>query len=215
MLSPFKTAYENKAFDQLEGQVGTIKIFMSRLATKESFWIFSGDEVELKISDIVLASDPNTQDINSALYSSVLNRTLKVINEKGNLPCAVIADEFPTIYMHKIDNVITIYIHKIDNVIATARSNKIAVMLGLQELPQLKQFYKKEIADTITAIAGNILSGAVRDKGTLDWLEKMLYVIKVLWIGWKKCLEKLSRKLTRKVFLNKEQRKVSMRKWTL
>ncbi len=173
LLSPFKTAYENKAFDQLEGQIGTIKIFMSRLATKESFWIFSGNEVELKISDkdnpsiLVLASDPNTQDINSALYSSVLNRTLKVINEKGNLPCAVIADEFPTIYMHKIDNVI-----------ATARSNKIAVMLGLQELPQLKQFYKKEIADTITAIAGNVLSGAVRDKNTLDWLEKMFGKIK-------------------------------------
>lgn len=173
LLSPFKTAYENKAFDQLEGQIGTLKIFMSRLATKESFWIFSGDEIELKITDnenpsvLVLASDPNTQDINSALYSSVLNRTLKVINEKGNLPCAVIADEFPTIYMHKIDNVI-----------ATARSNRIAVMLGLQELPQLKQFYKKEIADTITAIAGNILSGAVRDKGTLDWLEKLFGKIK-------------------------------------
>ncbi len=173
LLSPFKTAYENKAFDQLEGQVGTLKIFMSRLATKESFWIFSGDEVELKITDkenpsiLVLASDPNTQDINSALYSSVLNRTLKVINEKGNLPCAVIADEFPTIYMHKIDNVI-----------ATARSNKIGVMLGLQELPQLKQFYKKEIADTITAITGNILSGAVRDKSTLDWLEKLFGKIK-------------------------------------
>lgn len=173
LLSPFKSAYENKAFDQLEGQIGTLKIFMSRLATKESFWIFSGDEVELKISDrekpsiMVLASDPNTQDINSALYSSVLNRTLKVINEKGNLPCAIIADEFPTIY-----------IHKIDNVIATARSNKIAVMLGLQELPQLKQFYKKEIADTITAIAGNILAGAARDKNTLDWLEKMFGKIK-------------------------------------
>ncbi len=173
LLSPFKSAYENKAFDQLEGQIGTLKIFMSRLATKESFWIFSGDEVELKITDrknpsvLVLASDPSTQDINSALYSSVLNRTLKVINEKGNLPCAVIADEFPTIYMHKIDNVI-----------ATARSNKIGVMLGLQELPQLKQFYKKEIADTITAVAGNILSGAVRDKGTLDWLEKLFGKIK-------------------------------------
>jgi hypothetical protein len=64
LLSPFKTAYDNKAFDQLEGQIGTLKIFLSRLATKESFWVFSGDEVELKITDrenpsiIILASDP-------------------------------------------------------------------------------------------------------------------------------------------------------------
>ena len=173
LLSPFKSAYDNKAFDQLEGQVGTLKIFLSRLATKESFWVFSGDEVQLKISDkekpsmLILASDPATQDINSALYSSVLNRTLKLINSKGNHPSGIIADEFPTIY-----------IHKIDNVIATARSNKVAVMLGLQEIPQLRQFYKKEVADTISAIIGNVLSGAVRDKNTLDWLEKMFGKIK-------------------------------------
>lgn len=173
LLSPFKSAYDNKAFDQLEGQVGILKIFLSRLATKESFWVFSGDEVQLKISDkekpstIILASDPATQDINSALYSSVLNRTLKLINSKGNHPSGIIADEFPTIY-----------IHKIDNVIATARSNRVAVMLGLQELPQLRQFYKKEVGETISAIIGNILSGSARDKNTLDWLEKMFGKIK-------------------------------------
>ena len=173
LLSPFKTAYDNKAFDQLEGQIGTLKIFLSRLATKESFWVFSGDEVELKITDrenpsiIILASDPGTQDINSALYSAVLNRTLRLVNSKHNLLGGIIADEFPTIY-----------IHKIDNVVATARSNRVAVLLGLQEIPQLRQFYKKEVADTISAIVGNILSGSARDKNTLDWLEKLFGKIK-------------------------------------
>jgi traG family protein len=173
LMSPFKSAYENKAFDQLEGQISTIKIFLSRLATKESFWVFSGDEVQLKISDpenpsiLILASNPRTQDINSALYSAVLNRVISQINDKGNLYSGLIADEFPTIY-----------IHKIDNLVATARSNKVAVMLGLQEQPQLRQFYKKEVAETISAIMGNILSGAVRDKGTLDWLEKLFGKIK-------------------------------------
>ncbi|MCW3170292.1 type IV secretion system DNA-binding domain-containing protein [Chryseobacterium sp. 09-1422] len=173
LLSPFKTAYENKAFDQLEGQIGTLKIFLSRLATKESFWVFSADEVELKITDkqnpsiMILASDPATQDINSALYSSILNRTLRLINSKHNLPGGIIADEFPTIY-----------IHKIDTIVATARSNKVAVVLGLQEIPQLRQFYKKEVADTISAIVGNILSGSARDKNTLEWLEKLFGKIK-------------------------------------
>lgn len=173
LLSPFKTAYDNKAFDQLEGQVGTLKIFLSRLATKESFWVFSGDEVELKITErenpsiIILASDPGTQDINSALYSAVLNRILRLVNSKHNLLGGIIADEFPTIY-----------IHKIDNVVATARSNRVAVLLGLQEIPQLRQFYKKEVADTISAIVGNILSGSARDKNTLEWLEKLFGKIK-------------------------------------
>lgn len=168
LLSPFYSAYKNQAFDQLEGQIGTIKILMSKLATKESFWVFGKNDINLKISDknnptvLILASDPNTQDINSAFYAVVLNRLLRLVNSKGNLPVGVIADEVPTLY-----------IHKIDNVIATARSNKVAVMLGLQEIPQFKQFYKKEIADTIVSIVGNILSGSARNKETLDWLEKV------------------------------------------
>src|SRR5690606_11686184 len=72
----------------------------------------------------------------------------------------------------------TIYIHKIDNIVATARSNKVAVVLGLQELPQLRQFYKKDVADTIASIIGNVISGSARDKNTLDWLERMFGKIK-------------------------------------
>ncbi|MHA6727129.1 TraM recognition domain-containing protein [Chryseobacterium sp. A301] len=173
MLAPFKSAYDNRAFDQLEGQVGTLRVLLSRLSTKESYWVFSGEEVNLKITDqndpsvLVLASSPETEGINSALYASVLNRVLRVINQKGNLPAGIIADEFPTIY-----------IHKIDSVVATARSSKIAVMLGLQELPQLKQLYKREVADTICSVMGNILCGSVRDRHTLEWLERLFGKIK-------------------------------------
>ena len=134
LLSPFMSAYHAKAFDQLEGQVGTLKIFISRLATKETFWVFSGDDFNLKISSpqepgmLVLANDPNTQNINSACYSIVINRLTKLINTKGNLPSALIIDEVPTLFVHKVENLI-----------ATARSNKVAVLMGLQELPQFNQ----------------------------------------------------------------------------
>ena len=100
------------------------------------------DRKEENPSILILASDPRTQDINSALYSAVLNRTLRLVNSKHNLPGGIIADEFPTIY-----------IHKIDNVVATARSNRVAVLLGLQELPQLRQFYKKEVSASMTGLA--------------------------------------------------------------
>jgi hypothetical protein len=168
LLSPFKSAFMAKAFDQLEGQVGTLKIFISRLATKESFWVFSGDDFDLKISDkeapgiLVLANDPNTQNINSACYSVILNRLTKLINSKGNLPSALIIDEVPTLYVHKVENLI-----------AVARSNKVSILLGLQELPQFQQQYGKDTAATITAVTGNVLSGSVRNKETLDWLEKL------------------------------------------
>ncbi len=173
LLSPFMSAHNKKAYDQLEGQVGTLKIFISRLATKESFWVFSGDDFNLKISDpehpsiLVLANDPMTQDMNSALYALVVNRLVSLINSKGNIPTSIIADEAPTLY-----------IHRVENLIATARSNKVGVVLGLQELPQFQQQYGKETASTITAIIGNVLSGSVRNKETLEWLERMFGKIK-------------------------------------
>jgi len=168
LLSPFKSAYTLKAYDQLEGQIGTLKIFISRVATKETYWVFSGDDFNLKLSDkdtpgiLIMANDPNTQAINATCYSVVLNRLTKLINSKGNLPSALIIDEMPTLYTHKIENLI-----------AEARSNKVAVLLGLQELPQLNQNYGKETAATITSVVGNVLAGSVRNKETLDWLERL------------------------------------------
>jgi len=145
-----------------------LKIFISRLNTKETAWVFSGDDFNLKISDpqdpsiLILANSTTTQNINSTCYSVVVNRLTRLINTKGNLPVAVIADEAPTLY-----------IHRIENLISTARSNKVAVLLGLQELPQLKQLQGKDTATTMTAVIGNVLSGSVRHKETLEWLERL------------------------------------------
>lgn len=168
MVSPFRSAYEKKVFKQLEGQVGTLKIFLSRLNTKETAWVFSGDDFDLKISDpkspsiLVLANSTETQSITGTCYSVIINRLTRLINTKGNLPTALIADEAPTFY-----------IHKIENLISTARSNKVAVLLGLQELPQLNQLQGKDTASTMTSVIGNVLCGSVRHKDTLSWLEMM------------------------------------------
>ncbi|WP_316738474.1 type IV secretory system conjugative DNA transfer family protein [Pedobacter aquatilis] len=173
LLSPFMTAYKAQAYNQLEGQIGTLKIFISRLATKETYWIFSGDDFNLKISSeyspalLILANDPNTQNINSACYSLILNRLTRLLNSKGNLPSALIIDELPTLFVHRIENLI-----------ATARSNKVAVLMGLQELPQFQQQYGKDTASTICAVIGNILSGSVRNKETLEWLERLFGKVK-------------------------------------
>jgi hypothetical protein len=171
LLSPFYSAFQKGAFDQLEGQIGTLRINISRLATKETFWVFTGDDFDLKISNppsvLVLANSPNSQNVNSAFFSAILLRIIRLVNEPGNHPCALVVDELPTLYLHKLDNLI-----------ATARSNKVAVVLGLQEVTQLQQLQGKETAATITSIMGSILSGAVRSKETLDWLERMFGKVK-------------------------------------
>jgi type IV secretory pathway TraG/TraD family ATPase VirD4 len=173
LLSPFVTAYRAKAFEQLEGQVGTLKIFISRMATKETFWVFSGDDFDLKISDpahpgvLVLANDPSTQSINSACYSVVMNCILREINSKGNIPVGIVVDESPSLYCHRVDVCVS-----------QARSNHVSVLLGMQELPMLRQQYGKETAETITSVMGNVLSGSVRNKDTLEWLERLFGKVK-------------------------------------
>lgn len=155
----------------MEGQIGSVRINISRLATKETFWVFGANDFDLKISNppsvLVLANSPDSQNINSAFFASILLRVIRLVNNPGNNPCALVVDELPTLYLHKLDNLI-----------ATARSNKVAVMLGLQDLSQLQQQQGKETASTISSLMGSVISGAVRSKDTLDWLEKLFGRIK-------------------------------------
>lgn len=175
LLSPFMTAYKAKAFEQLEGQVGTLKIFISRIATKETYWVFSGDDFDLKINNpaspglLILANDPLTQSTNAACYSVVLNRITKLINTKGNLPVGLIIDEAASLMVNRLDILL-----------AQARSNKVATLLGFQSMQQIQQQYGKETAATITSIVGNVLSGSVQNKDTLDWLERIFGKVKQL-----------------------------------
>ena len=55
----------------------------------------------------------------------------------------------------------TIYFNKMDSLIATARSNKVATTLAMQDFRQLKKDYGKEQADVIVDITGNLISGQV------------------------------------------------------
>lgn len=48
-----------------------------------------------------------------------------------------------------------------DSLIATARSNKVATCLGIQDFSQLRKDYGREQADVIMNITGNIISGQV------------------------------------------------------
>ena len=164
LMAPFKSAYENKANDQLEGMVGTLRVNAARLVSPEAYWVFTGDDFDLKISDkanpsyLVIANDPEKEQVIGSLNALVLNRLITRVNSKGNIPVSIIVDELPTLYFHKIDRLI-----------GTARSNKVAVTLGFQELPQLEADYGKVGMQKIITTCGNIFMGAARNKETLEW----------------------------------------------
>ncbi len=176
LVAPFASAHKNKAHEQLEGQIGSLRIQISRLATKETFWVFGANDFDLKISNpaavLVLANSPDSQNINGAFFAAILLRIIRLVNSPGNNPCALVVDEQPTLYLHKLDNLI-----------ATARSNRVAVVLGLQDLAQLQQQQGKETANTISSLMGTVISGAARSKETLEWLEKLFGKIKQVTQG--------------------------------
>ena len=174
LLGPFQTALKNKAMEQLEGMIGTLRVYTSRLATKESYWIFhkDGDDFDLKVSDpehpsyLLIANDPEMESIIGALNALILNRLVTRVNtgQGKNVPVSIIVDELPTLYFHKIDRLI-----------GTARSNKVSVTLGFQELPQLESDYGKVGMQKVITTVGNVVSGSARAKETLEWLSNDIF----------------------------------------
>ncbi len=172
LLAPFKTALKNKAMDQLEGMIGTLRVYASRLATKEAFWVFSGDDFDLKVSDpenpayLLIANDPEMENITGSLNALILNRLIGRVNsgEGKNVPVSIIVDELPTLYFYKIDRLI-----------GTARSNKVAVALGFQELPQLEADYGKVGMQKVISVCGNVICASARYKDTLEWLQNDIF----------------------------------------
>lgn len=170
LMAPFQSAYQNKAMDQLEGMVGTLRVSAARLVSPEAYWVFTGDDFDLKISDkehpsyLVIANDPEKEQVIGSLNALILNRLVTRVNSKGNLPVSIIVDELPTLYFHKIDRLI-----------GTARSNKVSVTLGFQELPQLEADYGKNGMQKIITTCGNIFMGAARNKETLEWAQNDVF----------------------------------------
>jgi hypothetical protein len=156
LMNPFISAYQNDAMEQLEGQVASAKIGMARLSSPQLYWVLSANDFTLDINDpekpkiVCLANNPQKQQIYGAVLSLYVTRLIKLVNQKNKLKSSLIFDEFPTIFFNDIDSLI-----------ATARSNKVATCLGIQDFSQLKKDYGADQSSVIMNITGNIISGQV------------------------------------------------------
>ncbi|TDE29388.1 conjugal transfer protein TraG [Flavobacterium ranwuense] len=155
-LSPFMDAWQGGAQDQLQGQIASAKIPLSRMISPQLYWVMTGDDFSLDINNpkepkiLCVGNNPDRQNIYSAALGLYNSRIVKLINKKGQLKSSVIIDELPTIYFRGLDNLI-----------ATARSNKVAVCLGFQDYSQLTRDYGDKESKVIQNTVGNIFSGQV------------------------------------------------------
>ncbi|AZA54497.1 conjugal transfer protein MobC [Chryseobacterium sp. G0201] len=155
-LSPFMDAWQGGAQDQLQGQIASAKIPLSRMISPQLYWVMTGDDFSLDINNpkepkiLCVGNNPDRQNIYSAALGLYNSRIVKLINKKGQLKSSVIIDELPTIYFRGLDNLI-----------ATARSNKVAVCLGFQDYSQLTRDYGDKESKVIQNTIGNVFSGQV------------------------------------------------------
>ena len=155
-LSPFMDAWQGGAQDQLQGQIASAKIPLSRMISPQLYWVMTGNDFTLDINNpkepkiLCVGNNPDRQNIYSAALGLYNSRIVKLINKKGQLKSTVIIDELPTIYFRGLDNLI-----------ATARSNKVAVCLGFQDFSQLNRDYGDKESKVIQNTVGNIFSGQV------------------------------------------------------
>jgi hypothetical protein len=156
LINPFVNAYLNDVMEQLEGQIASAKVAMARLSSPQLYYVLSGNDFTLDINNpekpklVCMGNNPQKIQIYGAVLSLYVNRLVKLVNKKGKLKSSLVFDEFPTIYLNNMDSLI-----------ATARSNKVATCLGIQDFSQLRKDYGREQADVIMNIVGNIVSGQV------------------------------------------------------
>lgn len=155
-LSAFMDAWQGGAQDQLQGQIASAKIPLSRMISPQLYWVMTGDDFSLDINNpqepkvLCVGNNPDRQNIYSSALGLYNSRIVKLINKKERLKSSVIIDELPTIYFRGLDNLI-----------ATARSNKVAVCLGFQDYSQLIRDYGDKESKVIQNTVGNIFSGQV------------------------------------------------------
>jgi len=156
LVNPFVSAYMNNANEQLEGQIASAKISLAKLVSPSLYYILSGNDFTLDINNlkepkiVCMGNNPQKSQTYGAVLSLFITTLIRLINRKNCLKSSLIFDEFPTIYFNGMDNLI-----------ATARSNKVATTLAVQDYSQLKKDYGQNQAEVIMNIVGNIISGQV------------------------------------------------------
>lgn len=166
-LSPFMDAWKGGAMEQLQGQIASAKIPLSRMISPSLYWIMSGDDFTLDINNpdapkvLCVGNNPDRQNIYSAALGLYNARIVKMVNRKGKLKCSILVDEVPTIYFKGLDTLI-----------ATARSNKVAVCLGAQDFSQLVRDYGEKEARVIQNTVGNVFAGQVLGKTAKNLSER-------------------------------------------
>ncbi|GAB3739959.1 type IV secretion system DNA-binding domain-containing protein [Spirosoma horti] len=166
----------NDTREHMEGLLKVMQLSLSTLKNPVLYWIMTGSEALVDINNpsnpkiLCLGNDPASGHLFSVPLALISHLLAKQVNHPHQRPSALIFDEFPTLYLSEFDSLL-----------ATARFNKIALCLSVQDLTQLENKYGKVKAQALFTMSGTILAGQVRGTSAqqiADRLTKRLETVK-------------------------------------
>ncbi|HFG0578083.1 type IV secretion system DNA-binding domain-containing protein [Flavobacterium psychrophilum] len=150
------------------GIVSTIQNSLSMLNTHEMFWILSANDVDLHLNNkenptfLCLGNDSTLPTTYTPAISLIISVALRQMNQPDQQKSVVLLDEAPTIF-----------IANIEQIPATARSNKIATIFGVQDFMQLTDKYGQEKAQVIISNLGNQFFGRITNGKTAEMVQNL------------------------------------------
>ena len=156
LINSFVSALVHGHGEQLQGQVDSARIGLSTLSSPQLYYLLSGNDFTLDLNNpkapkvICIGSNPQKQHVYGAVIGLYISRMQKLVNRKGGHPCHLIYDEFASLPPLGLDIVLS-----------QARSNKVAVTFGVQDLSQLRATYGRDQADALFNLPGNLFCGQV------------------------------------------------------
>ncbi len=168
MVASLRQSVENEAQNQVSGILSTIQTAVAPLNAKDVFWILSKNEVDLNLNSpenpafLCLGNDSTLPQVYAPIISLIISVGMRQMNRPGQQKSVVLLDEAPTIY-----------IPNIEQIPATARSNKIATIFGVQDFSQLVDNYGEDKAQIIISNLGNQFFGRVTNGRTAEMVKTL------------------------------------------
>ena len=86
----FVDAWKSNAQDQLQGQVASVKIPLSRMISPQLYWVLTGNDFTLDINNpeepkiLCMGNNPDRQSIYGAALGLYNSRLIRLINKREN-----------------------------------------------------------------------------------------------------------------------------------
>ncbi|WP_052259589.1 type IV secretion system DNA-binding domain-containing protein [Flavobacterium sp. KMS] len=168
MIASLRESIDRGSERTVAGMLSTLQNALSVLNTPDIFWILSSNDVDLHLNNpenpqfLCLGNDSTLPNVYTPAISLIISVALKQMNQPNQQKSVVLLDEAPTVF-----------IPNIEQIPATARSNKIATVFGVQDYAQLADKYGEEKAQVIISNLGNQFFGRTTNYKTAEMVQNL------------------------------------------